>query len=266
MNQAGPPPAMMHAAPEVPQSNGLGVAGFVVSMIGLILTGGYLCPIGVILSGIALFKAPRGFAIAGLMVGLLGSGVAILLFVLMVGWIASLVPGGYSPEQMAAEGQISSHAMATGALPDERVGNDLLKYYPDEWGTSFRYRPGLTPDGYTLTSAGPDRAFDTADDEVFSHTVYLGGPSGLAASQSYDLAKDPGLQRAIAALKARYRGTMLTDEQGQAAISGFTDEFGNQFRFDATFDHFYFLRSAGPDGQWDTADDPPPYTDTLASE
>src|ERR1043165_9168202 len=60
--------------PIVPQrrTNGLGIAGFVVSLVG-IFTLGLLCPIGLLLSFIALFRAPRGFAIAGLIIGLLGS-------------------------------------------------------------------------------------------------------------------------------------------------------------------------------------------------
>jgi len=54
------------------QSNGLGIAGFIVSLVGW-LTCGLLCPVGLILSVIGLFKQPRGMAIAGSVIGGFGS-------------------------------------------------------------------------------------------------------------------------------------------------------------------------------------------------
>ena len=54
------------------QTNGLGLAGFIVSLFGL-LTCGTLSPIGFLLSVIGVFKSPRGFAIAGSILGALGS-------------------------------------------------------------------------------------------------------------------------------------------------------------------------------------------------
>lgn len=64
-------------------SNGLGTSGFVISLIGF-LTCGLLCPLGLLLSFFGLFKPPRGQAIAGTILGSLGSlwlfvfGIAIL--------------------------------------------------------------------------------------------------------------------------------------------------------------------------------------------
>ena len=56
----------------VQQSNGLGTAGFILSLVGLV-TGGILSPIGLIISLIALGKHPKGLAIAGVIIGLIGS-------------------------------------------------------------------------------------------------------------------------------------------------------------------------------------------------
>ena len=56
-----------------PPSNGLGVAGFVLSLLGFLGTCGLLSPIGLILSLIALRKQPRGLAIAGVIIGAVGS-------------------------------------------------------------------------------------------------------------------------------------------------------------------------------------------------
>ena len=62
------------------QKNGLGVAGFVVSLIGAILSwiplinvfGVILCVIGFILALIGCFKRPRGLAIAGVILAIIG--------------------------------------------------------------------------------------------------------------------------------------------------------------------------------------------------
>src|SRR4051794_20572043 len=69
-------------------TNGLGIAGFVVSLVGLILTGGILCPIGLLLSLFALFRRPRGFAIAGFIIGIIGSLalIAVLAFFGLMGF------------------------------------------------------------------------------------------------------------------------------------------------------------------------------------
>src|SRR5688572_31071314 len=73
MSQATPQPAYTPPPVAPPaSSNGLGVAGLIVSIVGW-LTCGLLCPIGVLLSLFGLFKRPRGLAIAGLVVGLAGS-------------------------------------------------------------------------------------------------------------------------------------------------------------------------------------------------
>ena len=64
------------------QKNGLGVAGFVVALIGVILSwipfinvfGVILCGVGLILSLIAVFKKPRGLAIVGIILALAGGG------------------------------------------------------------------------------------------------------------------------------------------------------------------------------------------------
>lgn len=57
---------------QAPETNGLGTAGFIVSLISFFLCG-LSSPVGLLLSGLALFKRPRGLAIAGTILGLLGS-------------------------------------------------------------------------------------------------------------------------------------------------------------------------------------------------
>ena len=71
-----------------PPSNGLGVAGFVTSLVSLCFSCGILSPISMILSLIALMKRPRGFAIAGSII----SGIQLLIILIIgLGPILALV-------------------------------------------------------------------------------------------------------------------------------------------------------------------------------
>src|SRR5687767_6263757 len=57
--------------PSTEEKNVLGIVGFVTSILGL-LTCGVLAPIGFVLSLLAITKRPKGFALAGTVIGLLG--------------------------------------------------------------------------------------------------------------------------------------------------------------------------------------------------
>lgn len=72
------------------KSNGLGTAGFVLALIGLILCwipilDWILWLLGVIFSFIGVFKAPRGLAIAGLVISFIG----LIIIFAVIGAIAS---------------------------------------------------------------------------------------------------------------------------------------------------------------------------------
>jgi len=77
MSQTQPRVVVMKPQP----SNSLGLAGFIVSLAGLVVSCGLLCPVGLLLSAVALFKRPRGFALAGFILGLIGSLWLIAAFV-----------------------------------------------------------------------------------------------------------------------------------------------------------------------------------------
>lgn len=67
------------------QSNGVGTAGFVISLISLFLgwipiIGWLMWTTGLILSFIGVFKSPRGLAITGLFISLLGIILLLLFF------------------------------------------------------------------------------------------------------------------------------------------------------------------------------------------
>ena len=57
---------------QYPPLNGVGTAGLLLSFIGF-FTCGFLCPLGLLLSLIALLQPPRGNALAGVILGLIGS-------------------------------------------------------------------------------------------------------------------------------------------------------------------------------------------------
>lgn len=173
-------PVYVAAVPVSPgaQSNGLGLAGFITSLVGLVLTGGVLCPIGLILSLIALARRPRGFAIAGTVIGFVGSCGSCLVVALVV----PLMAGGAAALALVAAGGVpaietvdhmlqvrtaiekferANHA-APQTLADLNLPKDMLE---DGWGTPLEFT--VSEQGgracWTLRSAGPDRQFDGSD-------------------------------------------------------------------------------------------------------
>lgn len=75
-----------HINPPQNKSNGVGTAGFVLALLGLILCwvpvlGWILWLLGLILSAVGMSKQPKGLATAGLVISLLGLVVSILVIV-----------------------------------------------------------------------------------------------------------------------------------------------------------------------------------------
>lgn len=76
-NQQAPQQQVFIQQAPAPKSNGIGTAGFVLALIGLILCwipilDWILWLLGVIFSFIGVFRAPRGLAIAGLVISFIG--------------------------------------------------------------------------------------------------------------------------------------------------------------------------------------------------
>ena len=151
------------------RENGLGLAGFIVSLVGLVSCG-LLSPIGVILSIIGLFKEPRGFAIAGLIIGLIGTLfigaiVAIFGFAMIFAFGQFGYNLGLMMEVIEIEDSISSYYQTQQVLPqglDElSLSQDTLI---DPWGTDYQYVVDADGTTYTIQSAGEDMQFDTEDD------------------------------------------------------------------------------------------------------
>jgi type II secretory pathway pseudopilin PulG len=149
--------------------NGLGIAGFVLSIIG-VLTCGTLNIVSLPISMIALLWRPRGFAIAGTVISFLGVG-----FLALVGW--GIVAGVMGLKGIAEEitrinetniaiadarNAIENYRREHNTLPDGIEGNKLVVPFKDGWQTELRYE--VDGNEYVIRSAGPDKAFDTPDD------------------------------------------------------------------------------------------------------
>ena len=160
-----------------PQRNGMGLAGFIISLVGF-CTGGLLSPIGLVLSFIAMFRKPRGLAIAGFVIGLIGS-IFTVVFIALVGiaTIVAVVTGlvaGRGALETTVDGLKIRDAVDavhddTGAWPTgvgELTGLDP-DALQDRWGHPYHVEIDGDAGTLRIVSDGPDGQADTMDDIVF---------------------------------------------------------------------------------------------------
>lgn len=148
-----------------PESNGLGIAGFVVSLCGLILTCGCASPIGLVLSLVALRKEPRGLAIAGTVIGAIGS---LMIIPLGIGiMLPALTKARERAMQIRAEAEMRNFYFANQTVPATQAEADglLVAAGLDFTDDPPRYTK-TSEDSFELRWAGFDDQFDTADDDV----------------------------------------------------------------------------------------------------
>lgn len=167
------------AAP--PETNGMGVASLVFSILGFVVLPIVGSVVGLVLGVIAMRREPKGLAIAGTVLAVLGlliSCATILLFAMVFGFFASLAQGFSTQGSMSvtestqewAAADVADHFAATGSWPP-----DLETIYGgsqsfDGWGTPLVLKvvtEGDGPDAPTrasIESAGPDGVFGTEDD------------------------------------------------------------------------------------------------------
>lgn len=166
------------------ETNPMGLAGFIVSLVGF-LSCGLLSPIGLIMSLVGLGRQPKGFAIAGVVLGALGScGIIVgLLFfpIFLFSLLAAVgIAGGaaalFGPRVESAiemgiiSGALEQYYDQHGAWPASLSEPDVRVHVPDgalmtdPWGNPYVYRLGADGQSYELFSMGPDGVADTADD------------------------------------------------------------------------------------------------------
>lgn len=159
---------------QAPPSNGMGIAGFICSLVGL-LGCPLLSPVGLIFSFIGIFREPRGLAIAGLVLGAVGSMgflVAIVVFggLIALG-VAVLAALGFERFEAIVEmgminAEITEYRQQAGSFPDslDKVSGLDADTLQDPWGRPYRYILSADGSSYMLVSDGPDRQSDTGDD------------------------------------------------------------------------------------------------------
>jgi len=152
----------------------MGIAGFVVSLVGF-LSCGLLSPIGLILSIIGMRKEPKGLAIAGLILGILGTigtiiifgffGLGAILAILGVAAAAGQIEASFEMPRIASE--IESYEQTNGSPPPDlsvlTLDQDTLE---DHWDNTYRYT--VRDDGtWMLSSDGEDGVQGTPDDITY---------------------------------------------------------------------------------------------------
>lgn len=174
---ASPYPSAQPARPMVRSENGLGVAGFIISVLA-ILTCGILSPIALLVSLAGMLRRPRGFAIAGVVLGGLGTALVCAVVALTVSAAhtareaAERIQTEATTRQalMQADKAIWAKIAETGELPEGIEGNKVVIQHNDAWGRSLRY--DRTNNEFVIRSAGADGEFETADDITSAKSVY----------------------------------------------------------------------------------------------
>jgi len=155
-------------------SNPLGLAGFIVSLVGL-CSGGTLSIVGLILSIVAVNRQPKKFAIAGIVLGVLGLlWVAVLvLFVgagVLLAVVLGLVEGRGALETAVDSWQIKDAIVQyheeNDAWPVDisEVSGIEAERLEDRWGKPYHITIDSKNRQLEVVSDGPDGQAGTIDD------------------------------------------------------------------------------------------------------
>jgi hypothetical protein len=156
-----------------PQENTLGLVGFIVSLLSFVVCP-LAAPIGLILSLMALRREPKGFAIAGAIVGGLITLTWVAIIALYGAILAACIGIGVAAQPQIqtratlndARQRIESFKGPAGDIPGEAEGNGIIQGMEDYWKHPLRYEP--QPRGFVIRSAGPDGQFNTPDDLIIN--------------------------------------------------------------------------------------------------
>ena len=178
------------------QTNSLGTAGFVVSLIGL-FTCGLLSIFGLGMSLFGLAKNPKGLAIAGTVVGLVGlvelalMGVFAYNAVQAVGSMQAALYEGIS-ESIANDiaSDVAEEWELTEQLPSEAEGQRFVEGKTDLSEQGFRYE--TDGDSFTIRGPGVDQEYDTNDDIISGPFYSAQEVFDLVAEDEFDFDVDSG--------------------------------------------------------------------------
>lgn len=185
-------------------TNTLGLIGFILGVVGLCITGGILSPVGLVISFVALFRPPRGFAVAGVIVGLVGTcgcswlGIPLLLVAVgvlslgaMMGFVSGVISSTAGKEAATAfhigvimfglNAYVGQHGSLPPALSDLDLPAEVLK---DGWGGAFSYTPGEDGKSFKLSSPGADGTPGSKDDLDLTGVVGPGNQVTIKEARS----------------------------------------------------------------------------------
>lgn len=190
VEQPSPPPQPSPSGQHIEQTvllqqsktstNVVGVIGFVLALLGLLFGWCFwpvaaLSALGVILSFIGMFSEPRGLAIAGFIIGLLGCAVlAILLLVVgvlgagLAGAAAAMPRIEGTTDATLIQTAVTEYKETNGVFPatlDDMTALDE-SFKTDFWGNPYRFAIEEVDGIFTLTSDGEDGVRGTEDDLV----------------------------------------------------------------------------------------------------
>ncbi len=168
-----PGPGRPPRAPRDSGGNTLGVVGFVLSFLGP------LAPVGLIMCLFALRRQPRGFAIAGIVMGVLMSVLTLLCGGVLAFGVNAVLKAQAPYEEIRADYRAISNAIDdyrrqnNGALPDDLSGLGLsADETTDPFGDDYIYleRNGAWSIGFN----GRDGTPDTDDDVELANGLTIG--------------------------------------------------------------------------------------------
>jgi len=149
------------------------LVGFILSLTGLLAP--CMFPVGMVVSLFGLGKQPKGLAIAGLIIGAVGTLILVVIFAIYATVILACIGIAAAAQPVVATElaideavvEIDDYYYENDDLPDEATGNALISGMLDGWERQLRYELDDDAfDGYLIRSAGPDGMFDTDDDST----------------------------------------------------------------------------------------------------
>ena len=170
----------------VRERNGLGVVGFLIALVGLFIPTGVVALLGLLISLVALGRAPRAFAGLGVIIGLFGTAIWLALMilavfgVLAVGAVAVVFAAGAfiltQPEIIEVTSDmlnttivVAEYEKEHDGLPEDIDGLGLgVSTMTDPWGNAYQYTLVDAEPGFDIVSSGGDGEFGTDDDLALS--------------------------------------------------------------------------------------------------
>ena len=168
------------------ERNGLGVVGFLIALVGLFIPTGIVALLGLLISLVALGRAPRAFAGLGVIIGLFGTVIWLALMVLAVfgvlaaGAVAVVFAAGAfiltQPEIIEVTSDmlnttivVAEYEKENDELPEDVSALGLgVSTQTDPWGNAYQYRLVDVEPGFDIVSSGGDGEFGTDDDMALS--------------------------------------------------------------------------------------------------